>query len=101
MRTVITLLALCLAEVFPRVALADTTTGASIASHGGDLAGRLGYEGTGRFSPSVMLELRAAAGRDDALLGPLPTFYRTQPELLFGLRPIAHLALFAGGGVGA
>jgi hypothetical protein len=102
MRTTITLLALVLAEVFPSLAHAEpTTTQASVASHGGDLSGRLGYESGGRFSPSVTVELRAAAGHDEALLGPVETFYRAQPELLFGLRPIAHLAVFAGGGVGA
>jgi hypothetical protein len=101
MRTTLALSAFFLAAAFPLVARAETTPRASLASHGGDLAGGLGYEGTGPFAPSVTLNLRAAAGHDEALLGPLSTFYRAQPELLFGLRPAAHLALFAGGGLGA
>jgi hypothetical protein len=105
MRIFIALLALLLAEVFPLAARAETTapatTKASVASHGGDMAGRLAYESTAPYAPSVTLELRMAAGHDEALLGPLPTFYRTQPELLFGLRPSAQLQIFAGGGVGA
>jgi hypothetical protein len=102
MRTLLTLLALVAVEVSPLIAHAEAATPkASVASHGGDLAGRLGYESTLPYAPSLTLELRAAAGHDDALLGPLPTYYRTQPEVLFGLRPVAHVSLFAGGGIGA
>jgi hypothetical protein len=102
MRSTIVLLALSLAQTISLTARAETPAPkASVASHGGDMAGRLGYEGTGRYAPSITLELRMAAGHDEALLGPLPTFYRTQPELLFGLHPFARLLLFAGGGVGA
>src|SRR5262249_7499988 len=74
MRTLLALLALALAEVIPLVAHAEPThTTASVASHGADMAGRLEYESPGPFLPSLSLELRAEAGHDDALLGPLAT----------------------------
>ena len=92
----------CLAEALPGIAYAETTAPkASLASHGGDLAGGLGYESDAPYSPSFTLELRAAAGHDEALLGPLSSYYRAQPELLFGLKPLPKLSLFAGGGLGA
>jgi hypothetical protein len=102
MRTVPALLALVLAGVVPAAARAETArTTASLKSHDGDMAGRLGYVGTGPFSPSLTVEMRAAAGHDEALLGPLATFYRIQPEILFGFRPLPRLELFGGGGVGS
>lgn len=102
MRTVPALLALALATVFPLAAHAeDSKTTASVASHGGDMAGRLGYVSSAPYAPSLLLELRAAAGHDDALLGPVTSFYRMQPELLFGMHPAAHVEIFAGGGVGS
>jgi hypothetical protein len=102
MKVLPALLALALAEVIPAIAHAETThTTASLASHGGDMAGRIGYVSPAPYSPSLILELRAAAGHDEALLGPMATFYRNQPELQLGFRPLAHLELFAGGGLGS
>src|SRR5262249_51638450 len=54
MRTTIVLLTLLLAEIFPVVAHAETTAPRpSVENRGGDMAGRLGYESTGRFTPSI------------------------------------------------
>ncbi len=103
MRVTTTVLAICVAGVVPAIAHAEEAAAprASVASHGGDLAGRLGYESDAPYAPSITLELRAAAGHDEPLLGPLSQYYRTQPELLFGLEPLPKLSLFAGGGIGA
>ena len=102
MRTLPALLAIALVEVLPLAARAEPSrTTASVASRGGDMAGRLGYVSQGRFSPSLTVEMRAAAGHDEALLGPMATFYRIQPDLLFGFRPTSHLELFGGGGIGS
>jgi hypothetical protein len=102
MRTLPALVALVLAAAVPEAARAETArTTASLKGHDGDMAGRLGYVSPGPFSPSLTVEMRAAAGHDEALLGPLATFYRIQPELLFGFRPLPRLELFGGGGIGS
>ncbi len=101
MRTVPALTALALVALAPLVANAESSHAtASVASHGGDMAGRFGYASTEPYAPSVVLELRAAAGHDEALLGPLAMFYRTAPELQLGIHPVPRLELFAGGGLG-
>ncbi len=101
MRTVPALIALALTTAAPLVVRADPPhTSAAVASQGGDMAGRFGYVGSARVAPSVTLELRAAAGRDEARLGPVATFYRAQPELQVGFRPVTKLELFAGTGLG-
>jgi hypothetical protein len=102
MRTVPALLALALVTVLPSAARAERSRATvSLSGRVGDMAGRVGYTGAGPLAPSVSLELRAASGHDEALLGPRAGYYRAQPVIQVGLRPLAGVEVFAAGGLGA
>ena len=84
----------------PMAALPAPPVEATVGKGGRDLTARLRVEGDGWGLPAGTVELYGDLGEKSHLIGHSAQYYRFQPALVAGIRPISHVELFTGFGVG-